>query len=135
MNEWAQDAIHNRLQYVRQMYTCLFEASLQGQTCFDPLFFHYPLDNNTYSRIESTFVFANTLMVLPVTIPDAFFVTGYFPAGRWVDINDLSTIVVECPDDNLDCYGTYGELIDIDVSDIDDSQVDAYIMPGKILAF
>ena len=41
-------SIHYRYQYVRLIYTCLYEASMWGTTCFDPLFFHYPEDDKAF---------------------------------------------------------------------------------------
>lgn len=40
--------MHDRMQYLRLMYTCLFEASEFGGSCFDPIFFHYPMDLASY---------------------------------------------------------------------------------------
>lgn len=67
---WAKNALFERLQYVRQMYTCMYEASINGGTCFDPLFFHYPLDgihnDEVHEDIETTFIAANTYKVSPI---------------------------------------------------------------------
>jgi alpha-glucosidase (family GH31 glycosyl hydrolase) len=38
----ASESMYDRYQYLRLLYTCLFEASTFGSTCFDPLFYHYP---------------------------------------------------------------------------------------------
>jgi len=40
--DWARLAIRERYRYLRQFYTCLYEANQNGGTCFDPLFFHFP---------------------------------------------------------------------------------------------
>ena len=61
----AGDAIVDRYQYLRHMYTCLFEASTSGRTCFDPLLFHYPEDNEVYMNIEHTFLVGDALKVSP----------------------------------------------------------------------
>jgi alpha-glucosidase (family GH31 glycosyl hydrolase) len=61
----AGDAIIDRYQYLRHMYTCLFEASTSGRTCFDPLLFHYPEDNEVYTNIEHTFLVGDALKVSP----------------------------------------------------------------------
>lgn len=37
--------MYDRYQYLRLMYTCMFEASKFGTTCFDPLFYHFPEDD------------------------------------------------------------------------------------------
>jgi alpha-glucosidase (family GH31 glycosyl hydrolase) len=48
------------------MYTCLFESSKSGRTCFDPLLFHFPEDNEVYKNIEHTFLVGDALKVSPV---------------------------------------------------------------------
>ena len=44
----ARESIYDRYQYIRQMYTCLYEINQWGGSCFDPLFFYYPGDQNTF---------------------------------------------------------------------------------------
>ena len=46
--DWATAAIKDRYQYLRHMYTCLYEVSAWGGSCFDPVFYHYPEDDNLY---------------------------------------------------------------------------------------
>lgn len=41
-------SIYQRYSYIRQIYTCMFEVSQNGGTCFDPLFYKYADDPNTY---------------------------------------------------------------------------------------
>ena len=62
----AREALYDRYSYLRMMYTCLFEASQQAQTCFDPLFFHYPNDPNTYDNVEDNFIAAGAVKVAPI---------------------------------------------------------------------
>lgn len=65
------------------MYTCMYTARNEGETCFDPLFFHYPEDDNTYDseKTEHSFIFANTLKITPVLEANATKVDSYFPEG------------------------------------------------------
>lgn len=82
----------DRYQYMRLLYTCLYEVSNNGGTCFDPMFYHFPNDNNTYEEIEASFIFAGTLKVTPVlTEADSLTVNSYFPAtnGKWASLNNL----------------------------------------------
>ena len=44
----ANNSIYDRYQYLRHMYTCLFEVSQWGGSCIDPLFYYYPEDDNTF---------------------------------------------------------------------------------------
>lgn len=65
-SKWVKDAMTQRYMYLRHMYTCLFEASQTGQTCFDPLLFHYPDDDEVYNNIENTFIVGDALKIAPV---------------------------------------------------------------------
>lgn len=48
------------------MYQCLFSASQDGNTCIDPLFFHYPEVDMAFYDNESTFMVGDALKVSPV---------------------------------------------------------------------
>lgn len=132
---WSRNAIHNRLQFSRQLYTCLYGASRDGDTCFDPLTFHFG-DEAALEDIEHTFIFANALKVSPVLEANATEVKSYFPAGRWVSVNNMSDVVeVACPEDMPDCYGVYGEYVNLTVSADTNSTIHSHIKPGSFLAF
>jgi alpha-glucosidase len=88
----ARESIYDRYQYIRHLYTCLFEVSQWGGTCFDPLFYHYPEDDNTFENVESSFIVASALKVSPILLPNITTYESYFPAGQWVDLNDFSVI-------------------------------------------
>lgn len=64
--KWVKNALNQRLQYTRHMYSCLRDVRDMGGTCFDPLFFHYPTELETFTKIEHSFIFANALKVTPV---------------------------------------------------------------------
>jgi hypothetical protein len=45
----------------------MFETKWFGNTCFDPLFYYYPYDENTFGdRVEESFIFAGALKVSPI---------------------------------------------------------------------
>ena len=88
----AKSSLMERLRYSRQLYTCLFEAQSAGQTCFDPLLFHFPTDDKTFKNTEESFIFANALKISPVLESGATQVTTYFPAGSWVSMKDYSVL-------------------------------------------
>jgi alpha-glucosidase (family GH31 glycosyl hydrolase) len=93
--EIAKESIYDRYQYIRHMYTCLFEVSQWGGSCFDPLFYYYPMDNETFSQIESSFMISGSLKVSPLLHALEGNVTtfsSYFPAGKWVNLVDYSVI-------------------------------------------
>lgn len=93
---WAKEALISRLQYVRHIYTCLFEASQEGGSCVDPLFMHFPDDLYTFdpSQTENSFILGNALKVVPVVEAAVKgvdqMVRTYFPKGEWVDMRDWS---------------------------------------------
>jgi alpha-glucosidase (family GH31 glycosyl hydrolase) len=90
----ARDSIYDRYQYLRHMYTCLFEVSQWGGSCFDPLFYYYPTDDNLFDQIESSFMVGGALKVSPIlnaNVTDQF--EAYFPAGTWVSMKNFSEII------------------------------------------
>ncbi len=93
--DWATAAIQNRFSYMRHMYTCLLRVHKEGGTCFDPLMFHYPQDDNNFDKdkTEHTFIVGDAIKVSPVLEPNATMINSYFPNGYWVDLNDYSKVV------------------------------------------
>ena len=82
------------------MFTCLYESSISGQTCFDPLLFHYPNDNNVSdsNQTEHSFIVGDALKVTPVLeaidmASENPQIDSYFPNGRWVSMKNYSDIV------------------------------------------
>lgn len=62
---WATESLNARYQYLRHMYTCLYEVSSSGGTCIDPMFFYYPTDDQVYPDTTS-FMVGGALKVSPV---------------------------------------------------------------------
>ena len=79
------------------MYTCLFEASQEGGTCFDPLLLHYPDDDNVFdpTKTENQFIVAHSIMVTPVLSANdgSTQMSAYFPEGTWVSLKDYSKMI------------------------------------------
>lgn len=90
--EMATNALYDRLQYSRLLYTCMFNIHHNGGSCFDPLFFHYPELEGAFTNIEHTFIFANSLKVTPVLTAGATTVDSYFPNGNWLSLRDWSVV-------------------------------------------
>ena len=44
----ARNSIYDRYQYLRHMYTCLYETMMSGGTCFDLMFYNYPEDDTLF---------------------------------------------------------------------------------------
>ena len=78
------------------MYTCLFEASVDGGSCIEPVFFYYPEDDKLFYNVEESFMVGGALKVSPILVKGVTeqkpYAT-YFPAGRWVSMTDFSSIV------------------------------------------
>ena len=89
----ARLAIYDRYRYIKLIYTCLFEASYTGQTCYDPLLFHYPELKDSYFDTEATFIVGDAIKVSPIlkSIKNATNLeyTVFFPKGRWVDLDNF----------------------------------------------
>jgi len=93
--DWARNAVIDRYQYIRHMYTCMFEASEFGDTCFDPLLFHYADDEETMNmHIDHTYIVGSSIKVSPRLTPGNEFYTSYFPLGTWVSLQNYSDIIV-----------------------------------------
>lgn len=94
MNQ-VKKTMHDRMQYLRLMYTCLFETTINGGTCLDPLefLFNVPADKQTWGGQSSkTFMFAGKLKVSPILNATNGQTTfqSYFPSGLWVNMADFS---------------------------------------------
>lgn len=62
----AKASMIDRYQYLRYIYTCLYEVSISGGTCFDPMFYYYPNDDTLFNNIESTFLVGGAIKVTPI---------------------------------------------------------------------
>lgn len=60
----------------------------------DPLFFHYPTDEQAYVDVEHSFIYANALKVTPILEKGAKTVKSYFPIGDWVNMNNFADIIM-----------------------------------------
>lgn len=90
---WAINALSDRLQYLRQFYTCMFLASQGGESCYDPMFMHYPSLEEAYENPEHTFISANTFKVSPVLEPNVTNYFSFFPNGEWINLNNFTDVL------------------------------------------
>jgi alpha-glucosidase (family GH31 glycosyl hydrolase) len=111
------------------MYTCLKDVAWDsGTSCFDPLFFHYSLDDETFKKVEESFIFANVMKVTPVlqgSRDQKMTLNTYFPKGRWVNMNNFADIV--------DSKGGSNGWKDIEVDMSEASMIPLHLMPGKVV--
>ena len=59
-------SIKERYRFMDHMYQCLSAAYMDGATCIDPLFFHYPEAEGAFDDIEHTFIAGDAFKVSPV---------------------------------------------------------------------
>lgn len=86
--------MHDRYQYLRLIYTCLFEARTEGGSCYDPLFYEHAQDPNVYKDIDATFMIGGAVKISPVlekSTNETF--ESYFPSGRWVNLKDYTEVI------------------------------------------
>lgn len=90
----AMYSVLDRYQYARFVYGCLFVASTEGGTCFDPLLFHYPDLEKAYENIEDTFIVADAIKVSPILQSLGANTTyqAFFPPGKWVDLDTYEVL-------------------------------------------
>mmetsp|Transcript_43930 Transcript_43930/g.42469 ORF Transcript_43930/g.42469 Transcript_43930/m.42469 type:complete len:212 (+) Transcript_43930:2194-2829(+) len=119
----AKESLFDRYQYLRHMYTCLFEANQYGGSCIDPLFFYYPEDESLYDNIEESFMVGGALKVSPIlaALDGATTFDSYFPEGDWVNLADFS--VNSIPDG-----GSTATLTALNT-------VNVHLRPGKLIPF
>jgi len=119
----ATESLLDRYQYLRHMYTCLFEASSFGGSCIDPLFFYYPEDDNLFDNIEESFMVGGALKVSPILAPmdGAETFESYFPEGEWVNLADFSI-------DSIPAGGNMATLTAMNT-------VNVHLRPGKMIPF
>lgn len=84
-------AVSDRLRYTRYIYSQLYSSYRLGGAVVRPLFFDYPMDENTYENIEATYMLGDSIKVSPVLEKgkndgDDYYV--YFPQGVWYDLNE-----------------------------------------------
>lgn len=85
----AIGALKQRMEYLRYMYTKLFEASKFGGTVIRPLFFEFPLLHFD-GEYESSFMVGDALKVSPKLKPGTGKIQSPFPGGiSFIDLNDL----------------------------------------------
>jgi len=116
--------MHDRMQYLRLMYTCLFETSDSGGTCIDPIQFRYNVPAANIQASSNNFIFAGSLLVSPIMADASQTGTfqSYFPSaqGAWVNMADWSEIIT----------GNDG-MVTLQVRDT----VNAHLAPGALIPF
>jgi alpha-glucosidase (family GH31 glycosyl hydrolase) len=90
--------MRDRLQYLRFMYTCLFEASEWGGSCIDPVYFHFTKDLRAMDQdfgANDTFMFGGAVKVSPILqslTADQKTFKSHFPQGRWLNLANWKVV-------------------------------------------
>lgn len=92
--------MRDRMQFLRFMYTCLYESYEFGGTCIDSLVFHFPTDLNATNNINQTgvndtFMFGGAVKVSPIVsevMEGQKTFKSHFPKGRWVNLATLKVL-------------------------------------------
>jgi alpha-glucosidase (family GH31 glycosyl hydrolase) len=119
-------AMNERLSFIHLFHTCLFEAHDSGNTCYDPLIFHYPDIDYVFNNTVASVIVADTIMVSPSygncsNSSESFDV--YYPNdknGSWVNLRNFSATIINpfmegqiltAPVDNVDVALRPGKMI------------------------
>ena len=123
--EALKKTMRDRMQYLRFMYTCLFETSEYGGSCFDPVYFHHTLDVKAMedaTGTNDTFIFGGAVKVSPVLehLPEGKTTfKSHFPKGRWLNLANMK--VVEATTDS-----------DVEL-DASQETVNVHLRPGSLI--
>lgn len=116
-------AMYERLSFIHLMYTCLFEAHDQGNTCYDPLLFHYPELDHVFemNNTENSIMVANSILLTPSYEPfENTSFSVYLPTdknGDWVNLRTFAATstkdgnMFKAPEFNVDLQLKPGKVI------------------------
>ena len=91
---YIKNALMERYGLLRFMYTQIFEAFAWGGPVVHPLFFDFPDDEETFKDtiVDRTFMWAQTLYVIPALIKGLTRTRAYLPNWRWYDLRTLEMV-------------------------------------------
>lgn len=81
----AREFLQLRYRLIPYLYTLAWNANQNGQPLVRPLFWMQPEDQDFYSE-ERAFLLGDSLLVVPVTAPNAKQVTFLLPSGTWYSL-------------------------------------------------
>ncbi|GAA30540.2 lysosomal alpha-glucosidase [Clonorchis sinensis] len=84
--EAIRDAIKLRYLLLPYMYSLFYRAHLNGTTVARALSFEFPRDTNTHT-VKEQFMLGSCILVTPVLDEGRTDVTGYVPAGYWINLS------------------------------------------------
>ncbi len=87
----TQKAYDWRLRAVPYHYTAFYDAHTNGCSVMRPLFFSWPSDTASL-LIDRQWMLGDAIMVAPILLEGTDTVPAYFPAGKWYDLYNHSSI-------------------------------------------
>ena len=72
-------------------YTAFYDAHTSGCSVMRPLFFGWPSDTASF-LIDRQWMLGDAIMVAPILLQGTNTVPAYFPAGKWYDLYNHSSI-------------------------------------------
>ena len=72
-------------------YTAFYDAHTNGCLVMRPLFFSWPSDTASL-LIDRQWMLEDAIMVAPILLEGTDTVPAYFPAGKWYDLYNYSSI-------------------------------------------
>jgi len=125
LTQTLDETVRDRYSFLSLVYGCLFEASERGQTCFDPLFYHYHGDlaaGQPFTDIEQNVIVANAVKIAPaLKFARDGQTEAFFPKGRWVNLLNFADVrVVTDPK---------GEMVKMERTNL----IPRHLMPGKMI--
>ena len=87
----TQKAYDWRLRAVPYHYTAFYDAHTNGCSVMRPVFFSWPSDTASF-LIDRQWMLGDALMVAPILLEGTNTVPAYFPAGKWYDLYNHSSV-------------------------------------------
>ena len=83
------------MSYIRHIYTCLFTASIEGGSCFDPFLMHFPNAEEAFNKdqTENSFLIGDALKITPALSSGAEMIDSFFPEGCWVNMKRYGEVI------------------------------------------
>ncbi|KZW01941.1 glycoside hydrolase family 31 protein [Exidia glandulosa HHB12029] len=114
----AKNALDIRYRLLDYFNTALHAQTVDGSPSWNPLFFKYPADKNTWG-IDTQFFFGDSILVSPVVEENSTSVTFYLPKDKFYDFKTFAPIE--------------GKGANVTLNDVAFTDIPVYIRGGTVL--
>jgi len=121
----SRKAIHLRYSLARYMYSEYMHLVFRGGLFVRPVLFDFPDDLNTYSLMDTAFMFGHAIRVTPILQDRTDTINTYFPNLDWYEYPSYKKIM------NYNHSATKGQNIDLH-SSLDAENINVHIRAGTI---